>query len=84
LEYPSSAGGANWGSSALDPDNQILIIRTQNIGSIVKLTPAAERQDRDSLASASDRPLWGTPYLLKMATSCRPWAFPARPRRGAN
>jgi quinoprotein glucose dehydrogenase len=61
LEYPSSAGGANWGSSAIDPDNQTLIIRTQNIGSIVKLTPAAELQDRDSLACASDRPLWGTP-----------------------
>jgi quinoprotein glucose dehydrogenase len=79
LEYPSSAGGANWGSAALDPDNQILIIRTQNIGSIIRLRPAAERQDRDSLSSSSDRPLWGTPYLQKNGYFVSPLGIPCTP-----
>jgi quinoprotein glucose dehydrogenase len=78
LEFPSPAGGANWGSSALDPDNQILIIRTQNIGSIVKLTPAAEGQNRNS-PSASERPLWGTPYLQKNDYFVSPLGIPCTP-----
>jgi quinoprotein glucose dehydrogenase len=79
LEFPSSAGGANWGSAALDPDSQILIIRVQNVGSIVRLTAAGERQDRDSLSSASDRPLWGTPYLQRNDSFVSPLGIPCTP-----
>jgi quinoprotein glucose dehydrogenase len=79
LEFPSAAGGANWGSAALDTENQILVIRTQNIGSIVKLTPATAGLDRDANVSGSDRPLWGTPYVQKNGYFISPLGIPCTP-----
>jgi quinoprotein glucose dehydrogenase len=79
LEFPSAAGGANWGSAALDPEHQILIIRTQNIASIVQLTRADDGQDRNSLSSASDRPLWGTPFVQNNRYFVSPLGIPCTP-----
>jgi quinoprotein glucose dehydrogenase len=79
LEFPSAAGGANWGSAALDPQQQILIIRTQNVASIVQLTRARDDLDRNSLSSAFVRPLWGTPFLQKNGYFVSPLGIPCTP-----
>ena len=78
LEFPSAAGGANWGSASLDPVSQTLVVRTQNIGSIVRLAAAAGL-DRDSHSSTSQRPLWGTPYLQENGYFLSPLGIPCTP-----
>ena len=77
LEFPSAAGGANWGSAALDPASGILIVRTQSLGSIVRFTAAGAGPDRDS--SKSDRPLWGTPYRQENGYFVSPLGIPCTP-----
>jgi quinoprotein glucose dehydrogenase len=62
LIFPSPAGGASWGSAALDPLRQRLIVRTENAGMIVRLIRSASEEDRNATASATSRPMWGTPY----------------------
>jgi quinoprotein glucose dehydrogenase len=40
LQMPSALGGGNWGGAAVDPQSNTLIVKTQNLATIIKLIPA--------------------------------------------
>jgi quinoprotein glucose dehydrogenase len=55
LHYPSSAGGNNWGTPAIDPDSNIMVVYTTKLPGSIKLTP---RKDCANTRSPQN----GTPY----------------------
>lgn len=67
IEYPSYAGGANWGGVAIDPERQIAITNVNQIATLVRLIPRAELKN---LRAAGELEDWdvsdqeGTPYYM--------------------
>lgn len=55
LVYPSNVGGVNWGSSAYDPANHLLIMNTNRLPIFVKLIPREELDAARKGASDLDR-----------------------------
>jgi len=65
VAYPGAAGGVNWGSVSLNPDNHTLIVNTQRLPFIFRLLP---REQFDALEPDQEgfeayyNPQTGTPY----------------------
>jgi len=66
LMYPGNAGGANWGSVAVDPERQILIARVSDFPFAVTLLPGEsfERERREN-PGVEISPQRGTPYAMR-------------------
>jgi len=65
LHYPGSAGGANWGGVAIDPESNTLYVNTMRMPSVVRLISRAEYETLDKSAFAYPTelfPMKGTPY----------------------
>ena len=67
LIYPGYVGGMNWGGSAYDPANDLLVVPTNNLPAEVRLIPrddfAKERSaNRDLHGDWEFAPQRGTPY----------------------
>lgn len=67
---PGSAGGANWGGGAYDPESHILVVPTARVAMVVTLIPrdSADAQvDQASIESsgAMTFPNAGAPYLTR-------------------
>jgi quinoprotein glucose dehydrogenase len=72
-------GGGNWGGTAFDPVNNMLIVKGQNMALRVKLikkTDAATGGPNDPLAG-SDMP--GTPYRVELGLFLSPLGVPCTP-----
>jgi quinoprotein glucose dehydrogenase len=65
LQYPSVAGGANWGSAAWDPERALLVLTQTRLAMVEQLVPREQMPafevDRRGRWSA---PMAGTPYAL--------------------
>ena len=79
LIIPSMAGGGNWGAAAIDPARQVLIVRAQNVGTIMRLVPAGEERAEGGRFDFLNRPLFGTPYRLTGEVFLSPLGIPCTP-----
>jgi quinoprotein glucose dehydrogenase len=82
IQYPSSMGGANWGSVAIDPVHGILYVNQTEIAQVVQLLPR-EEYDRGGgpLGHFPDEfyPQRGTAYGVKRTTLLSKWGAPCTP-----
>ncbi len=65
LLSPGSAGGANWGGAAFDPDRQLMIVNVNRVAQALQMIPRAEIPGIEgiSLANGTDvAAATGTPY----------------------
>ncbi|MCG3170829.1 MAG: Quinate/shikimate dehydrogenase (quinone) [Pseudomonadales bacterium] len=82
IQYPSSAGGANWGSVAIDPVSRTLFLNQTHIAQVVWLLP---REGYDAAAgtpggSLSEYyPQHGTPYGVRRTVLMSTWGAPCVP-----
>ena len=61
LLFPSALGGGNWGGAAFDPNSNLLIIKSENLATKLKLVNYADGDPMPPMSYLS-RPLQGTPY----------------------
>jgi quinoprotein glucose dehydrogenase len=79
IHYPSSAGGANWGSPALDPGRGVAFVNTMRLPSVVRLLPRAayEALDPDAYRYPDELyPMLGTPYAVLRTPLLSPLGAP--------
>jgi quinoprotein glucose dehydrogenase len=58
VNYPSNAGGNNWGSPAIDPYSRIMVVYTVRVPGVTKLIPRKE-------CKGSFQQQAGTPYCVE-------------------
>jgi len=82
LVSPWTAGGANWGGPAFDPERGLMIINTSRIAKIYRVVHV---EDIDSLSDEDlatfgevDR-VEGSPYALQSRELLSPWGAPCTP-----
>ena len=86
LVYPGIGGGVNWGSSAVDPERQLLIVNSIRVPTRLQLIPRAQADAM--LAGAhgfhvSLAPAQGTPFGYTLNTFASPLGVPCnRPPYG--
>src|SRR5690606_8853670 len=56
LTYPSAMGGPNWGSTAYDPNSNLLIVRSDNIGSTIAIRSKKDSAGGPATLQARDIP----------------------------
>ena len=59
VNYPSNAGGNNWGSPAINPDTGVMVVFTNRVLTYTKLLPRSE------CAADAMQPQKGTPYCVE-------------------
>jgi quinoprotein glucose dehydrogenase len=66
LMYPGNAGGTNWGGVAVDPERQILVANTSNLGFVVTLIPGKRFEEaRKAEPGIEISRQAGTPYAMR-------------------
>jgi quinoprotein glucose dehydrogenase len=68
VQYPGAAGGATWGSVAIDPERGVLFVNQMRVPGVVTLIPRKEYDalDESQVAYPDELyPMKGTPYGLK-------------------
>jgi quinoprotein glucose dehydrogenase len=80
LEFPSSLGGGNWGGSAYDPKTNLLIVKAENLASLIALKPQnGIAADKNIPVDYMTRPLQGTPYRVEGEVFLSPLGIPCTP-----
>jgi quinoprotein glucose dehydrogenase len=82
VQFPSSAGGANWGGVSIDPVNGVLYANTMRIAGMVRLIPRAEHEQLDPSAFAYPEelyPMHGTPFAVRRSMLFSPLGAPCNP-----
>jgi quinoprotein glucose dehydrogenase len=81
LIIPSMAGGGTWGAAAVDPARQVLIVRAQNVGTIMRLVPVPPGEEREEAGRFDflNRPLFDTPYRMTGEVFLSPLGVPCTP-----
>jgi quinoprotein glucose dehydrogenase len=82
LMLPSPAGGGNWGGAAFEPTRNVLIVKANNVGMVIRLIPVdgdtqaqPEYQEGSSVAGYME----GTPYGLEISMWTSPFGVPCNP-----
>ena len=68
IQYPGSAGGANWGGVSIDPARGLLFVNQNHLAMAQQLIPRAEFAKLDPASAVYPDelyPMAGTPYGLK-------------------
>ncbi len=78
LIFPSALGGGNWGGAAYDPQNNLLIIKAENLATIVTIRPAGSG-DGPAEADFLTRPLKGTGFETSGELFLSPLGIPCTP-----
>jgi quinoprotein glucose dehydrogenase len=79
IQYPGSAGGANWGGVAIDPDAGVLFVNQSRMPMVVTLIP---REEYEALGSPDAEypeelyPMEGTPYAVRRGPLFSPLGAP--------
>jgi quinoprotein glucose dehydrogenase len=77
---PSTAGGVNWGSVAIDKGSNILVTNVNRAQHFVQLIPneqiTSEPDESGEFKVGEPRPLHGTPYHLKQGPVMSPYYAP--------
>jgi quinoprotein glucose dehydrogenase len=82
IQYPGSAGGANWGGVAIDPGTQTLFVNQIRLAQVIQLVP---REDYEALPSKQAQypdelaPMEGAPYALRRSPLLSPLGSPCNP-----
>jgi quinoprotein glucose dehydrogenase len=79
IHYPGSAGGANWGGVALDPESGVMYVNTLRMPSVVRLIRREdyERLDPADFAYPNELyPMAGTPYAVLRGPLLSPLGAP--------
>lgn len=82
IQYPSSMGGANWGSAAIDPMQGVLYVNQTVIAQVVQLIPREQYDHgKGALGQFPDElyPQRGTPYGVKRTTLLSKLGAPCAP-----
>jgi quinoprotein glucose dehydrogenase len=82
IQYPGSAGGANWGGAALDPVRKLLFVNQSRMPLVATLIPRAEMEGLDpSSVVYPDEvyPQRGVPYGVKRGPLLSDWGAPCIP-----
>jgi len=74
LQFPGNAGGFNWGSVAIDEDQQLLIVNPLIMASKVTLIP----RDKVTKQNAGRYLQLGTPYGVSVQSFMSPLAVPCQ------
>ncbi|MBU6377369.1 MAG: pyrroloquinoline quinone-dependent dehydrogenase [Gammaproteobacteria bacterium] len=78
--FPSALGGGNWGGAAYDPASNLLIIKAENLATILKVIPKTDvADDRKAPKDYLTRPLVGTPYRIEGEIFNSPLGVPCTP-----
>ena len=81
LLFPSALGGGNWGGAAYDPATNLLIIKAENLATVLRVVakkdPVAE--DGQTPKNYLTRPLKGTPYRVEGEIFRSPLGIPCTP-----
>ena len=82
IQYPGSAGGANWGGAALDPGRKLLFVNQSRLPLVSTLIPRAEAEglDPDSVVYPDEvYPQVGVPYAVKRGPLLSSFGAPCIP-----
>ncbi|MEZ5568115.1 MAG: pyrroloquinoline quinone-dependent dehydrogenase [Halioglobus sp.] len=69
LNYPGNAGGNNWGSPAIHPQQGVMVVFTTRVPTYTRLLPRAQCDD-------SLQPQTGTPYCVETEFLTSPLGMP--------
>jgi quinoprotein glucose dehydrogenase len=81
LMLPSPAGGGNWGGAAFEPKRNVLIVKANNIGMVIRLIPGAGDPEQSGYQEGSTVVSYmeGTPYRLELGMWISPFEVPCNP-----
>jgi quinoprotein glucose dehydrogenase len=71
ITYPFQGGGNNWGSPAIDPGRNIIVVRTNHVAGIIHLIPRAQCDQHPTA-----HPQEGTPFCVTPDILLSPWGLP--------
>jgi quinoprotein glucose dehydrogenase len=79
--FPSALGGGNWGGAAFDPANNLLLIKAENLATVLRVIPKQDVAGEDSVPPRNylTRPLVGTPYRIEGELFQSPLGLPCTP-----
>jgi len=72
INFPGNAGGNNWGSPAIDPDRQVMVVFTTRVPGFTRLLPRAD-------CEGNLQPQTGTPYCVEAGFVTSPLGLPCSP-----
>lgn len=78
--FPSALGGGNWGGAAYDPASNLLLVKAENLATVIKVV--AKKDAREDQAPPKDyltRSLVGTPYRMEGELFQSPLGIPCTP-----
>jgi quinoprotein glucose dehydrogenase len=75
ITYPDNLGVMNWGSAAIDPARNLLVINTSHVATVAQLVP---REQADARFAKGEWLLAqeGTPYAAQWTAMLSPWGAP--------
>jgi quinoprotein glucose dehydrogenase len=81
IQFPSTAGGVNWGGLTFDPGRGILVANINRLAHVVRLFPRAEfnRQREAGAFRGESAAQASTPYGLERSVFLSPNGLPATP-----
>jgi quinoprotein glucose dehydrogenase len=79
--FPSALGGGNWGGASYDPASNLLIIKAENLATVLRVIQKDDPQGEDALPPKDylTRPLRGTPYRVEGEIFRSPLGIPCTP-----
>lgn len=78
--FPSALGGGNWGGAAYDPATNSLIIKAENLATVLRVIPKKDvAEDQKPPKDYLTRPLVGTPYRIEGELFNSPLGVPCTP-----
>jgi quinoprotein glucose dehydrogenase len=79
--FPSALGGGNWGGASYDPKSNLLIIKAENLATLIKVVPKKDQKAEDTTPGVDylTRPLVGTPYKVEGELFQSPLGIPCTP-----
>ncbi len=81
LLFPSALGGGNWGGAAYDPATNLLIIKAENLATVLRVIRKQDPAKEDAVPAKDylTRPLQGTPYRIEGELFVSPLGIPCTP-----
>jgi quinoprotein glucose dehydrogenase len=82
VQYPGSAGGANWGGVSIDPRSQTLFVNQMRLAQVIQLVPRAEYEtlrSKEATWPEELAPMAGAPYALRRGPLLSPIGTPCNP-----
>jgi len=79
VQYPGSAGGANWGGAAFDPGRKLLFVNQSRMPMVTTLIPRAEMDALDPASVVYPEEVYpqvGVPYGVKRGPLLSGWGAP--------